>query len=29
MGEIRERIASWNELGRALCRRFLNLAAKS
>jgi GMP synthase-like glutamine amidotransferase len=29
MGEIRERIASWNELGRALCRRFLNLAGKS
>jgi GMP synthase-like glutamine amidotransferase len=28
MGSIRERITSWNELGRALCGRFLNLAEK-
>ena len=28
MGAIRERIKSWNELGRALCGRFLDLAGR-
>jgi hypothetical protein len=27
-GSIREQIGPWNELGRALCGRFLDLAAR-
>jgi GMP synthase-like glutamine amidotransferase len=27
MGSIREQMAPWNEIGRALCRRFLDVAA--